>query len=87
MNLSHAEEEVSILVLVDVALQLLNMAILLKAIKSFNPCFSGCCSATVMMIVASVYRLVSILVLVDVALQRSSMLRSSWILGMFQSLF
>ncbi len=38
---------VSILVLVDVALQRLSMPLFRCENFSFNPCFSGCCSATV----------------------------------------
>ena len=61
---------VSILVLVDVGLRpdpMSNVAIILLC---FNPCFSGCWSATTVVLrVQALWMLVSILVLVDVGLR------------------
>ena len=74
---SLQEELVSILVLVDVALQRTRHTGILGEHVSFNPCFSGCCSATMCSSLRHVlYISVSILVLVDVALQLS---RDCWL--------
>ena len=79
---------VSILVLVDVFLQLIYIDGVASDTGGFNPCFSGCLSSTVDFGRIQGSRLnVSILVLVDVFLQQSWSGKVGVGLTVFQSLF
>ena len=82
---------VSILVLLDVALQPnIRTIIYLLPKKGFNPCFTGCCSSTLELSTKRYLWIVSvsILVLLDVALQPSIRFYLTFLLVIgFQSLF
>ncbi len=73
---------VSILVLVDVALEALDVEIAETVDNCFNPCSRGCCARRIHSPSSGKDILVSILVLVDVALEvptRQRITRSKWV--------
>ena len=82
----NAKPAVSILVLVDVALEASVLSMKVSAAESFNPCSRGCCARSARLKRCHGRSRVSILVLVDVALEgcRDVHLRRN---DRFQSLF